>query len=363
MNDSGHGFNPDYHYAPGNTLADYLAELGMSQAELARRTGLSVKHVNQIMQGQASITANTAVLLERTTGIDARIWSQLEAISQVARGRLEEEGRLEQSVSWLAEFPIGELKKRKYITARATGAQQLRELLNFFRVASPAAWDQVWATPTAYRLSPSLEPDFAALATWIRIGELQSGKIGHLPTFNRERFESLLPDIRGLTLLQDGSEAVAKLVDLCASAGVAVVVEPEIKGARINGVVRWLTSGNPLVILSMRHRWADIFWFTFFHEVGHIFLHEQKKPTFIDAPISGTRTSVLEVEADNFASTTLVPRESEHLLANAYDAATIAAVAQQIGVHTGIIVGRMQHDGLIRFSQFNDLRVRFQPLL
>jgi HTH-type transcriptional regulator / antitoxin HigA len=362
MNEHGYAFDPDYSYAPGETLADYLSDFHMSQAELARRAGLSVKHVNQIVQGQASITASTAVLLERVTGISASVWSQLEANFQVARGRNEEEQRLKEDVTWLAAFPVGELKKRKYLTAGVTETQQLRELLDFFQVASPAAWNQVWATPTAYRLSPSLKPDFGALATWIRIGELQSKGIDPLPAFSREHFQSLLPKIRELTRLTEGSEAVSKLIDLCASAGVAVVVEREIKGARINGVVRWLPSGNPLVILSMRHRWADIFWFTFFHEVGHIILHDRKKPTFIDAPISGSRTSVLEVEADNFASETLIPKELDRLLTDAYDAASISNVAQQVGVHPGTVVGRMQHDGLIPFSQFNDLRVRFQPV-
>ena len=362
MNEPGYAFDPDYCYAPGDTLADYLSDFNMSQAELARRTGLSVKHVNQIVQGQASITASTALLLERVTGISARVWSQLEANFQVARGRDEEEERLKEDVAWLAAFPIGELKKRKYLTAGVTETQQLRELLDFFQVASPIAWDQVWATPTAYRLSPSLEPNFAALATWIRIGELQSKSTDPLPAFDRIRFQKLLPEIRELTCLTDGPEAVSLLIERCRSVGVAVVVEREIKGARINGAVRWLPSGNPLIILSMRHRWADIFWFTFFHEAGHTILHDRKKPTFIDAPIAGNRTSVLEIEADDFASATLLPKELEHLLADACDAESISQVAQQVGVHTGIIVGRMQHDGLIRFSQFNDLRVRFQPV-
>lgn len=361
MTNPGANFDPDYQYAPGEVLADYLAQLGMSQADLARRTGLSVKHINQIIQAQASITASTAVLLERATGVDARIWSQLESNYQVARGRIAESSRLEDDVAWLASFQVAELKKRGFLSRNARGPEQLRELLDFFRVASPSAWDSVWATPTAYRLSPSLDPDFAALATWIRIGELRANDLNSLPPYDRRQFQSLLPRIRELTQLADATAAISQLVALCAAAGVAVVIEEEIKGARINGVVRWMPSGNPLIILSMRYRWADIFWFTFFHEAGHILLHEQKRLTFIDAPKAGTRTSVAEVEADDFAGATLIPKELERLTWDVHDAAGVIAVAEQIGVHAGIVVGRMQHDGVIRFSQFNDLRVRFQP--
>ncbi len=39
-------FEPDWVSPPGDTIADALEELGMSQAELAQRTGFTRKHVN-----------------------------------------------------------------------------------------------------------------------------------------------------------------------------------------------------------------------------------------------------------------------------------------------------------------------------
>jgi HTH-type transcriptional regulator / antitoxin HigA len=355
------GFDPDYQASPGDILSDYLSDLGMSQAELARRTGLSVKHINQISQGQATITAGTAVLLGHATGIDARIWSRLESSYQVARGKVDEATRLEGDVSWLANFPIAELKKRNFLSSTARGVGQLRELLDFFRVATPSAWDQVWATPTAYRLSQSFDPNYGALAAWIRIGELRAVERPELPPFERERFRQQLPSIRRLTQLEDPNTAIPQLIELCAQVGVSLVVEPEIKGSRINGVVRWLPTGNPLIILSMRHRWADIFWFTFFHEAGHLLLHERKKLTFVDAPKSGTGSSVTEAEADEFASQTLIPREFDREVLSALNADDVNDLASRVGVHAGIIVGRMQHEGVVRFSQLNDLRTRFEP--
>jgi plasmid maintenance system antidote protein VapI len=48
--------------------------LNVTQAELAARVSISVKHVNQIMQGNAPITPETAMILERITGTPAGFW-------------------------------------------------------------------------------------------------------------------------------------------------------------------------------------------------------------------------------------------------------------------------------------------------
>src|SRR5437870_13592790 len=74
-----HVFRPDYAIPPGETLRERLAQLNLSQAELAMRANLSTKHVNQIIQGVAPITFETAIILERVTGLPAAFWNRREA--------------------------------------------------------------------------------------------------------------------------------------------------------------------------------------------------------------------------------------------------------------------------------------------
>lgn len=364
----GFEYSPDYSTTPGEFLLDALGSLGMSQAELARRTGLSVKHVNHVCQGISPLSADTAVLLERATGIDARMLVRLESMSQVEKGIQDETTRLERQLDWLKSFPVNELKKRQWISSSARGVEQLREILRFFRVAGPSAWEQVWATPTAYRLSQAFSPDMAALASWIRIGELKAEAM-QLAAYDKEAFRSALPQIRDLTRVVDPADWLPRLEEICAKVGVAVVVEKEIKGARVNGIVRWLPSGNPLIMLSVRHGWADIFWFTFFHEAGHLIVHDRKRLTFVDSPSSrsspgggadATANRVIEQEADDFASRTLLSRELDPLINSARTRTDAQRIADEAGVHSGIVVGRMQHDRLVHFSQLNELRVRFK---
>lgn len=352
-------YAPDYALPPGETLVEVLAERGMSQAELARRAGLSAKHVNQIVLGTAALSAKTALRLERVTGVPASVWTELEADHQVARTRQEELPRLERQAGWLRTFPVNELIHRGYIRRDVSDVDRLRDLLSFFKVATPDAWKQVWALPTAYRKSQAFDIDYAALASWLRIGEIHAERLDLQP-FDRAKFRASLSNIREMTIVEDPAQWLPRLTQLCAAAGVALVIEPEIKRARIHGAVRWLTSERPLIQLSLRYGWADIFWFTFFHESGHIVLHDRKRLTFVDVVNPARTDDSMEREADDFAGRMLLPRPFDQQLARARSRAQVLDLAREAGVHPGVVVGRLQHDGRIPFSHLNGLRVRFR---
>ena len=290
------GYEPDLVLPPGDTLAEVLEEAGMTQTELATRTGLSTKHINQIVNGAAPITPETALLLERATGVRSRIWSNLEVAYREHLSREEESASLLVDASWLDVLPIKDLIKRGWVEDSSDPVRRVRSACQFFGVANRAAWQAVWEKPTAYRTSKAFTSDPGAVAAWLRIGEIRAASIECAP-YDRSALTSRLDELRALTMAPSPSVWLPTLVNLCASVGVAVVVEPEIKGARINGAARWLTPDKALVQLSLRHRWNDIFWFTFFHEVGHLLKHS-KKDTFLNDV--GAHSGV-EQEADGFA--------------------------------------------------------------
>ncbi len=349
-----HRYEPDLVLPPGETLAEVLDDAGMTQAELSTRTGMSTKHVNQIVNGSAAITPETALLLERATGVPTRIWSNLEVRYREQETRRAEEERLAEDLGWLEELPLKELIRRDIIDKAATPIEQLRSVCRFFGVANKAAWDAVWHKPTAYRTSKAFTSDPGAVAAWLRLGEVHAATIDCEP-FDRTSLTKLLDELRALTRDPDPQSWWPTLVAKGAAVGVAVVGEPEIKGARINGAARWLTPDKALIQLSLRHRWNDIFWFTFFHEVGHLLLHS-KKDTFINDV--GAHSGV-EQEADGFASRILIPRRHEAELAEIVTNSDAQAFAERIGVADGVVVGRLQHDGRWPYNRGNDLKQRF----
>lgn len=347
---------PETAAVPGEILQEMLDERGMDQADLAARTGRPRKTINEIIHGKAAITAETALQLERVLGVPAAFWNNLEAQYRESEARAKEGERLLDSTSWLKMLPLGEMLKRNVIRERQDAVQQIREALAFFGVASPDQWEAVFATPqAAFRKSAVFETDVGSLALWLRLGELKAQAI-ECAAFDKEGFARQLDDIRRLTLL-GVDEFEAKLVEACAPVGVAVVFVDETPGSRVCGAARWLSPTKALIQLSYRYKRLDYLWFAFFHEAAHILLHG-KKETFLDSHDKSV-ASDQEDEANAFAARTLIPAaDLRRLLARPITAASIRAFARDIGIAPGIVVGRLQHDGQIPFSQFNEMRVK-----
>lgn len=348
-------YEPDLVLPPGDTLEEVLDNIDMTQAELAKRTGLSTKHINQIVNGAAAITSETALLLERATGVSARTWSNLEVAYREYLSRQQEEERLAADLGWLDELPVKELIKRGCIAKRDRAIDTLRDVCRFFGVANRAAWDTLWHKPTVYRTSKAFTSDPGAVAAWLRLGEIHAAEIDCQP-FDKAGLITALEDFRALTCDPDPARWWPGLVERCASIGVAVVGAPEIKGARINGAARWLAPDKALVQLSLRYHWNDIFWFTFFHEIGHLLIHS-KKDAFIN---DQGKHSGAEQEADGFAAQILIPRRYEAELSEIVTLQQARDFAERIGIAPGVVVGRLQHDKRWLYNKGNDLKQRFE---
>lgn len=342
-------YEPAELVPPGETLDEWLERNGMTQAELARRTRLTPKHINQVVKGSASISPDVALAFERVTAIPARYWTQLEANYQAALKRAEEARALQRHLDLVGRFPIRVLERRGAITRQRSKVDQLRELLRFFKVADVEALQEVWLQPALYRLSAAFQVDEAALASWLRLAEIEASQVKTQP-FDLAACRAAIEPMRSLSR-RPGAEWLEPLKALCATVGIALVVVKELPRCRANGATRWLTPDKAMIVLSLRHHRNDIAWFTFFHELCHIIRHG-KKDTFVDAGGDG---SELEAEADTFASRVLIPPHLVGRLRTLTTADEVIAFAEEIGVAPGIVVGRMRHDELIPHNQWSYL--------
>jgi HTH-type transcriptional regulator/antitoxin HigA len=348
------GYKPDYPVAPGNTLRSTLNKRGLTQADLAARTGLSLKHINQIAQGVAPITPETALLLERVTDVSARYWNSLEAGYRERLARLENREHLAEDTEWLDELPIKELIRRGIVNARDDAPTRVEKACRFFGVADPERWRRVWLAPlVSFRQSPTLAADAGAVATWLRLGELEAAMIDTEP-FDARRFRDALVEIRALTTKRP-EVALKRLRAICAEAGVAVVFLPDIGKTRTSGAARWLTPTKALIQLSDRFKADDRFWFSFFHETGHLLLHS-KKELFVSDGDEDNVSQEEEDEANSFAANQLIPRRYESELASLHTDADVIAFARQLGIAPGIVVGRLQREGHWGWKRGNHLK-------
>lgn len=351
-------YSPRTVSPPGATLAETLEELGMTQADLARRMGRPMKTINEIVRGKAMILPDTALQLERVTGVPGSFWLAREAAyrTHLAReARLAEE-RTGDVVAWVRQFPCKAMAGWGWIPHHERSAQYATDLLAFFRVASPHAWNLTWGRPeVAFRRSATKDGDRFAIAAWLRRGEIQA-QARVVQPYSHDRFRESLEQLRALTATTP-EVFVPSLQQSCAAAGVVLEFVPELPGARVSGATRWLHPSRALIQLCLRFKTDDQLWFSFFHEAAHVLLHP-KKGIFIDEVNGGS--SPLEVEANRFAAQALIDNHAFDAFAatRPFSRERVAAFASAQGVAPGIVVGRLQHEQLIPYSHLNDLKQR-----
>jgi addiction module HigA family antidote len=347
-------YEPDYVTPPGEVLEEYLTVLGMTKAELAARCGRPTKTISEIIHGKTAITAETAIQLGRVFGRPASLWQNLEANYRLRIAERDDHAKLTRHADWAGKFPVKAMVAAGCLEQPNGDADLVTKLLRFFGVGTVAGWEARYGElAVAYRRSPAFQAAPETVTAWLRRGEIEAAEV-ECEAFNRNRLRAALDAARGLTR-KSFPEVQDKLRDLCASAGVALVFTPELPRTHLSGAARWLTKDKALIQLSLRHKTNDHVWFSFFHEAGHILLHG-KKAAFIDEA-GGDRTEI-EDEANGFAGDLLIPPGpfAAFVKSRCFSADAVKAFAKDQGIAPGIVVGRLQHDGVIPHSHLNGLK-------
>lgn len=351
-------FQPDYAVHPGEVLSVELELRGMTQQELARRTGLTPKHIISVLKAKSGITPETAIKLERALGMPVEYWLNLESHYQEILARNCEEEQLDRDLDWLTHIPVSSMAKLGWIEKHKDKKQQLIEVLRFFGIASVDQWDDMWPKlNVAYRQNQTYEVFPEAVSAWLRQGELEASSISCKP-YNRAKFVDALHQIRSLTT--EGPERfVPAMQDSCAQAGVAVVFVPALPKTGVSGATRWINKDKAMIQLSLRYKTDDHLWFTFYHEAGHILLHG-KKELFLEG--NNGMDEEKEHEANVFAENELIPRKpfASFIAKRNFSKTSISAFADAVGIAPGIVVGQLQHKKLLNVTFCNDLKQRFQ---
>ena len=328
---------PNYAVATGEYIAEWMEDNDINAAELARRLGVSRKHVSELLHGQASLSHEMALRLERVTGVPASNWNNLEALYQEDRARLAAQAELAADYDVVAKFPLNYLRKWGFVTAPKTDHPAIvSQVLDFFRVGNAAALTASWAgSAIAYRKTAASLPSREDLMTWLMVAE-HSVSADDLPPFDREGLESVVPKLRELTL-GNPTTYVEEAVKLLASVGVALCLVPEVPKLKVYGATRWV-QGHPMIQLSLRGKTDDQLWFTLFHEVGHVLKHPPTKLYMKEV------NQKEEDEANRFAADTLIPPRQVARMPRGRNVQAVRDFASEIGIAPGIVIGRIQRE-------------------
>lgn len=349
----------DMAISPGEVLQEEIEARGMTQKELAARLGRPPQVINEIIRAKKAITPDTAIGLGKVLGIAPQYWINLETDYRMTLARNREKAALADNVQWLDAYPVREMIKRGWIKAGRDKISRLKALLAFLEVAVPEPL--AYQEAVGFRITEAAQQKVSpgALAVWLRQGELEARKRS-TANYDAGVFKTALGDIRQMT--EDAPDKfVPDMTALCAQAGVALCLVPELPKSGANGATRWLDDNKALIQMSIRGKWADIFWFTFFHEACHLLHHRTRRRIVIDG-IADPDLAELEAEADRFAKDFLIPPEAwgTFCKGGSFTSQAVRKFARSVQIAPFVVVGRLQKEKRLPYNQLANLKRRYE---
>ena len=348
-------------FHPGYYISDIIEDMGISQAEFATRMGTTAKTLSQLINGQANISNDLAKKLSVMMGTSAEVWLNLQ---NTYNQKLIE---IQQAKDFDAQKELAKEIDYKYfvdvigLPPARNISDKVASLCKFFRVSDLRIMLQPdFLVSFRSSLTSSSEKNVINSRAWIQTAMNISVNIETSP-YNAEKLKEYLPELRGMTIKKP-EEFLPRMKEIFKECGIAFVLLPHLKNSGVNGAVKWMSDDRVVLAMNNRGLYADKFWFSLFHEIKHIF-QQKIKTVFISSTIEEMMdiNSSLETEADRFATNYLIPpAEYKKFAPSRYTSDDeIIAFAEKIGIHPGIVAGRLQHEGIIAQNRCSKLKEKY----
>lgn len=358
MTASASAFAPDWASPPGDTLRDVLLDRGLTVDQASTAIGIPVGDLNRLLSGEAEITVGLAQSLSASIGATAQFWinRELDYRDGITRHEL---------LQWVAQLPTKDMIRRGWLPSSASDIEAAQSCLDFFGVADLASWRaRTEALSSAlYRTSRSYALSDAAALAWLQQARRLAFRRKGLEPWSEEKLRAALLRVRRLSFDKDPSSFLPKVEAVLAQAGARLVVLRAPKGCPVSGASLTLDDGSAMIALTARHLSDDHLWFTLFHEAAHLLLHG-RSAVYVDAIDERhvADADQREAEADALAAELLVPRVLIDELPDGRrpKSREIVRAAVRHKVAPGIVVGHLQHEGVLGFENLNSLKRRYR---
>ncbi|RAK50458.1 addiction module antidote protein, HigA family [Macrococcoides bohemicum] len=345
-------YNDQMAFHPGVYIQDSLDDLDMTQRELATRLDTSAKNVSEIVNGLKSVNPKMALNLSKVFKVDSQTWLNLQAKYDALKMEIEQNEHIKEQIPLLSHIDYTKLVKLGIVAKHRKGEDKIKELCKIFKIAS---LDVLKEREIAINFrATELEKESHVINTnlWIEMVTLKASK--ELPLeFNKEILENSISYLRSLTN-EEPALFIPEITRTLREAGIHFILMPSLKNAKPKGMVMW-RDGKITLAMSNKGKYADMFWFTFFHEIGHILMHPTKNFIELDGK------SVREKEADTFARNTLIPdvEYNDFTTGGDFSFTSINAFAESMGINPTIVIGRLQNDNIIPYYHFTDKKAKY----
>ncbi len=334
---------------PGEFLQDYIEEYNITQIELALRTGMSKKIINEIINGKNPITEAMAVKLSKVFPLSVEYWLNLQAGYEADLARLNQKNDLKKDIKHLTHFrhtykelsEIGKTANQRWIEKNYT--EIILELQKFFGVSSLGFINKTMEF--AFRKYDRNNLNHHTLAAWLRLGDIKAQE-SIVSLFNKQSLLDRLDEIKLLST-KGKKEYLPVLEKIFAECGIVLAYVPYLENTHIQAATKWIAPEKALIMIATcKGKDEGKFWFNLFHEIGHLLLHS-KKEFHID--LDGYNTSLeTEKEADSFAQKMLIA-DFNSVMKDLFKCSDdlengIIKIAKENGISPAILAGRMTHE-------------------
>ena len=366
-------FMPKFAVHPGQMLLEEIRARHMSQVEFAERTGMTPKHLSEIINGKADITPEVAIAVEAATGISASLWLKLQMEYDEVLARQKETETLKADAEIIGLFPYTRIRAiwpalpdTRKTTERIIALRQMFCVSSLKLLADNIHNDKFTISP-AFRTSGQTEDheiDCYALAAWVQVGKLKAAKEILNEEYQPNELKKFAKCIPALSAESDISQAWNQIREGLNSCGVKIVLVPYLPRTYINGAVYW-EDDTPVIILNVKTSYWDTFIFTLLHEIGHVLMHGK---TYTSLSFDPTHEQLLsadrkkEQEADEFSLNTLISTSTFEKFVKSYHGGSEAVkrFAQECPVDCGIVAARMAKQDIIKWPYCRQFRRQIQ---
>ena len=353
------GLSLDLIIHPGETIADILKERGISQAELASRTGVTPAYISSVIAGKKNISASFSMKLEYALNVPKSFWLNLQAKYDAELLEFNEEASIteeEKTVRKRLSEMIKHLRDSNIIPPKESISQNIITLRKFFQVSNLCNLNDLIPNG-AFRISSKANIDPYILGAWLRLCQISA--VSTMDTiFNPTLISSLISKLKD-TMLSSDNTLQESLVSLMREYGIDFSVMPNFRGAPVNGYICQSSENRYQMVLTIRGAFADIFWFSLFHELGHIVNGDVSASSkFIDICSDNTNR---ELAADEFAKNALIAPDAykQFLETGDYSISSIMKFAETQRIMPYIVIGRLQKEEHIPYSWYNEYKDKY----
>mgnify|MGYP000728959440 FL=1 len=354
------GISRDLIIHPGETIADVLEDRGITQTELASRAGVSPAYVSNVIAGKKGISANFAMGLEYALGVPKSFWLNLQANYEAELLEVNEEQTItdeERKVREDLKDIVKYLRKQGKMLIGENKDESILSLRKVLQISNITNLKEMIPTG-AFRMAGNAAVNPNVLGAWIRLCQLAGNDKTISAKFEKKYTNDLIQEIKSIMCCKN-AELQRDLKNVMEKYGIDFSVVKNFRGAPVHGYISQKNDGIYQMVLTIRGAFADIFWFSLFHEIGHIVNGDiGKNLKFLDYGNDYDK----ELAADLFASNMLLSPESykAFIQRNDFSIEAICRYAESQHVMPYIVIGRLQKEKYLAYTMYSKYKLRYK---